>query len=156
MAISDVTIPGVAGPVSTSYSFWRGYRYFVAGARVKPHGFPRNQLTFPGLGAPVEAKVRGGLLRAHPTFVVGDHSYPTGPATPAAQQFLAVLPLGALLLLQGALGFLIAFGGIAINMSTIRSARSDGAKIGLLIATLVGVVFADLAVAVAVYSVAGS
>lgn len=156
MPISDVTIPGVAGPLSTSYSFWSGYRYAVAGAHVKARGILRNRLTLPGLDAPVEVKVRATLLRAYPTFVVGDRTYSAGPVTPRIQQVLAVLPVAGLLLLPSAVGLLIAIGAVAVNQSTVRSARSDGAKIGLLVATLVGVVFADLAVAVAVYSVAGS
>ncbi len=52
MPFADLHIPGVAGPVSTDYSFWSGFRFFVDGQRVKPQGFPRNRLTLPGVGGP--------------------------------------------------------------------------------------------------------
>lgn len=155
MAFADVTIPGVSGTVSTDYSFWGGYRFIVDGQRVKPHGFPRNRLTLPGTSGSVEAKIKGGVARAHPALVVGGEEYPTGPATPRLQQVIALLPLLTLLLVQGAIGFVVAFGGTAVNMGIVRGEQRDGVKVGLMIATLVAAVAVDVAVVIAFDSVVG-
>jgi hypothetical protein len=156
MAFADLNIPGVAGSVSTEYGFWSGYKFRVGGERVKPHGFPRNRLSLPGTEGPIEAKVKGGLFRAHPALVVGGTEFSTGAPTPRVQQALALLPLAGLLLIQGALGFLVTFGGIVINMGIVRSERSDRAKIGLMVATLIAVVVIDLVIAVALLSAFGT
>ena len=145
MAFADLNIPGVAGVVSTDYSFWSGYRFSVGGTRVKPHGFPRNRLTLPGKAGPVEARVKAGLNRAYPALVVDDQEYPTGPETPVALQILALLPLLTLVLVQGAIGFALAFGGVFVNLGIARGAQSTGAKVALMVATLVAAVAIGLA-----------
>lgn len=152
MAIADLTIPGVAGNISTESDFWRGYKFKVAGKAVKPHGFTRNKLTLPGLDGPIEARVKGGVFRAHPALVVGGTEFPTGPPTPRTQQILALLPMAGFLLIQGALGALVAFGAIAINMGVVRSERSSRAKVGLMVAALIGALVVDIVLAIAVTS----
>jgi hypothetical protein len=144
MAFADLSIPGVAGVVSTDYSFWSGYRFFVDGERVKLHGFPRNRLTLPGVTVPVEAKVKAGLNRAYPALVVGDREYPTGPATPVVLQVLTLLPLLTLLLVQGGIGFGVAFGGVLVNLGIARGERSLAVKVALMVGTLVAAVALDL------------
>jgi hypothetical protein len=151
MAFADMTIPGVAGTISTQYGFWSGYRFTIGGQRVKPHGFPR-RLTLPGADGPIEAKLKGGWLSAHPVLIVGGAAFSTGPVAPRVQRILAVLPLAAFLLVQGALGALLAVGGTAINMGIVRSERPGGAKVALMVANLVAVVVIDLVLAIAVTS----
>lgn len=153
MTYADVTIPGVAGALSTDGSFWTGLRFSVAGERVKPKGFPRNKLSLPGTGAPVAAKVKAGLLRPYPTFVVGGEEYPTGPPTPRGLKVLSWLPLLGLVIVQGVVGVLVAFGGLALCMGVIRSERSRAATVALLLGVLLGVIAIDLVLALAVYSV---
>lgn len=143
MSFSVMRIPGVAGEVLVESSFWRGLRFTVNGERIKPHGFPRNRLTLPGIDGPVEVKIRGAALRAHPSLMAGEREYPTGPPTPRAQQILALLPLLGLLAVQGFVGFLLAFGGVAVNLSIIRDERSDRVKVGLILLTLAVVIVAD-------------
>ena len=149
MAFSPMTIPGVTGPVTTEYSFWKGYKFFVDGQRVKPQGFPRNKLQLPGTDGPVEAKIKGGLFRAHPILVIDGQEYTSGPPTPTGLQVLGMLPVVSILILQGALGFLLAFGAVALNMGTVRGSFSTGTKIALMVATLVAVLAIDAAVLVA-------
>jgi hypothetical protein len=155
MTFAPMTIPGVSGEISTTYSFWTGYRFFVDGQRVKPRGFLRNRLTLPGAAGPVEAKIKGGAFRAHPVLVVGDGEYTTGPPTPRLLQALGVLPVLSIVVFQGLLGFALAFGGVAINMSVIRSARSDRAKIALMSATFVTIAVIDTVLVVALVSATG-
>ena len=155
MAFADLSIPGVAGVVSTDYSFWSGYRFSVDGARLKPHGFPRNRLTLPGTAGPVEARVKAGLNRAYPALVVGDREYATGPETPVALQLLALLPLVTLLLVQGAIGFAVAFGGVFVNLGITRGEQSTGVKVALMVGTFVAAVAIALAAVAAVGSLAG-
>ena len=155
MPFADLSIPGVAGVVSTDYSFWSGYRFFVDGRRVKPQGFPRNRLSLPGVSGPVEAKVKAGLNRAYPAFVVDGREYPTGPPTPVALQVLALLPLLTLFLVQGAVGFAVAFGGVYANLGIARGEQSSAAKASLMVATLVAAVAVDLAAIAALGSLTG-
>lgn len=54
MTISTLSIPGVAGTITVEQAFFSGFRFFVDGVRVKPHGFPRSRLTLPGVAGPVE------------------------------------------------------------------------------------------------------
>lgn len=136
MTFANLYIPGVAGSLSTTYSFWKGYAFSVDGQREKPQGFPRNRLSLPGVSAPVEAKIKGGPVRAHPTLVVDGREYSTGPATPIGYQILALLPVLLLAIVQGALGFVVAFGAIALNLSIIRSERPNATKAGLMVAVL--------------------
>jgi hypothetical protein len=151
MAFAVLTIPGVSGDISTEYSFWKGYTFTVDGQRVRPQGFPRSRLALPGeSGPPVEAKIKGGLFRAHPVLVVGGTEYPTGPPTPRGLQILALLPILALLLIQGALGFLVAFGGVAINMGVVRGPRSRSVKTALMVATFIGAIAIDVLMAFAI------
>lgn len=156
MTFADVTIPGVAGPLSTQGSFWKGLRFSVAGERVKAHGFPRNKLTLPGTDGPVEAKVKGGFFRPYPSFVVGAEEYPTGPPTPRSLQVLGWSPLVGVAIVQGVVGFLLAFGGMALSMGIIRSERRVGLKVALMTGVLVAVIGIDLAIAVAAYSISGA
>lgn len=153
MTYADVIIPGVAGAVSTTGSFWKGLRFAVAGERVKAHGFPRNKLTLPGDAGPVEAKVKAGLFRPYPSFVVGGEEYPTGPPTPRGLQVLGWSPVLGVAIVQGILGFLLAFGGMALSMGIIRSERPGGVKVALMTGVLVGVIGIDLAIAFAAYSI---
>src|SRR5262245_21369363 len=146
----DLTIPGVSGGISTENSLWSGPKFSVDGQRVRAHGFPRNRLTLPGISGPVEAKVKGGLIRAHPVLVVDGKEYPTGPPTPMGLQILALLPLLTLILLQGAVGFLVAFGAVAINMGIVREERSNGAKVGFMTAILIAAVLIDIAIVAAI------
>jgi hypothetical protein len=155
MAFADLSIPGVAGVVSTDYSFWSGYRFSVDGTRLKPHGFPRNRLTLPGTAGPVEARVKAGLNRAYPAHVVGDREYATGPETPVALQLLALLPLVTLLVVQGAIGFAVAFGGVFVNLGITRGEQSTGVKVALMVGTFVAAVAIALAAVAAVGSLAG-
>lgn len=143
-------IPGVAGEVSTKSSFFSGFTYFVDGQPVTPHGFPRNRLTLPGTEGPVEARIVGGLFRAHPTLVVDDVQYPTGPMASWSVQIVSLLPLLGLLVVQGGLGFVVAFGGVVINMGIVRGERTDRAKIGLMLAVLAGAAAADAAMLAAI------
>ena len=152
MTFAPMTIPGVAGEISTTYSFWTGYKFFVGGQRVKPHGFPRNKLTLPGADGPVEAKIKGGAFRAHPIVVSGGGEYTTGPPTPTSVQMVALLPVLSILVLQGLLGFVLAFGGVAINMGIVRSRQSNPAKFGLMVTTFVAVVVIDIVIVTAVVS----
>ncbi|WP_330475857.1 hypothetical protein [Terrabacter sp. C0L_2] len=156
MAFADLTIPGVSGTVSTDFSFWSGYRFTVDGRQVKPHGFPRNRLTLPGASGSVEAKIKGGLARAHPALVVGGTEYATGPDTPRLQQVLALLPMLTLLLVQGAIGFAVAFGGTAVNMGIVRGEQRDSVKVALMIGTLVAAVAVDLAAVMALDAALGA
>ena len=148
MTLAVLTIPGVAGDIVTKSSFWGGFTFAVDGRRVKPHGFPRNRLALPGTDGPVEATIKGGTLRAHPTLVVGKTEYRTGPPTPLGLQISALLPLAALALVQGGLGVLVAFGGVAINMGILRREISSRAKYALMAATLVAVIAVDMAIVV--------
>lgn len=153
MAFAALTIPGVSGDIAIDYSFWRGYTFTVDGQRVKPQGFPRNRLTLPGAsGPPVEAKIKGGLFRAHPVLVVGGTEYPTGPPTPLGMQILALLPILALLLVQGALGFLVAFGALAINMGVVRGSHSGSVKAALMVAIFIAAIAIDLLIVFAISS----
>ena len=142
-------IPGAAADITTRRSFWKGYTFEIEGQKLSPHGFPRNRLSIPGTYGPIEARIKGGFLRAYPSLVVGDTEYPTGPATPRGLQILAVLPLLTLLVVQGALGFLFAFGGTAINMGVIRGSRVTSAKVALMVATFVGALVVDVLVVLA-------
>ncbi|MBD8605904.1 hypothetical protein IFT73_03485 [Aeromicrobium sp. CFBP 8757] len=94
-------------------------------------------MTLPGTAGPVEAKVKGGAFRAHPVLVVGDGEHTTGPPTPRLLQALGVLPVLSLLVFHGLLGFALAFGGVAITMTVIRSARSDRATMAVIDTVLV-------------------
>ena len=152
MTFAPMAIPGVAGEISTTYSFWTGYRFFVAGRRIKPHGFPRNKLTLPGTAGPVEAKIKGGAFRAHPILVSGGTEHTTGPATPSALQMLGVLPALSILVLQGLLGFVLAFGGVAVNMAIIRGVRSNRVKVALMLTTFVTIIVIDVVIVTAVVS----
>ena len=156
MPIATVNIPGVSGDIAVEQSFWKGFTVIVAGQHVKPHGFPRNRLTLPGAAGPIEAKVKGGVARAYPSLVVDGKDYPTGPPTPKAQQVLALLPLLLLLLVQGALGILVAFGALSVNMGIVRAERSDTAKLGLMAAVLVVAATIDILLATAVLSARGA
>lgn len=156
MPFAILHIPGVSGGISTEFSFWRGFKFHVAGERVTPHGFPRNRLTLPGLSGPVPAKVKSGLARAHPTLVVDGKEYPTGPPTPKGQQILALLPLLLLVLVQGALGIVVAFGAVMVNMGTIRGERSNATKVGLMVAILVSAAAIDIVLASVVQSALGT
>ena len=154
VALHDVTIPGVSGALSTDYSFWSGFRFFVGGKRIKPRGFPRNRLTLPGEAGPVEGRVKLGLT-AHPTIVVAGKEYRTGPPTPTGLQVLALLPLAALILVQGAVGALVAFGGVATNLGIIRAERPRPATIALMLAVVVGAFLVDVGVVLATRSTFG-
>ncbi len=59
-------------------------------------------------------------------------------------QVLALLPLLTLFLVQGGIGFGVAFGGVLVNMGIARGERSTGAKVALMVATLVAAVAIDL------------
>lgn len=141
---ATLNIPGTPGPLRIENSFWKGLRFSINGHPIKPHGFPRNRLTLPGMQGPIEAKIKGGALHAHPSLIIGGQEFMTGPPTPKIQQVLALLPLLLLVLVQGALGFLIAFGAIAANMGIIRAEHSAGTKVGLLLATLVAAATVDV------------
>jgi hypothetical protein len=156
MPIDTLHIPGVSGGISVEPTFWKGFRYSVDGQPIKPHGFPRNRLTLPGTAGPVEAKVKGGVARAYPSLVVDGKDYATGPATPRAQQVVALLPVLLLLLVQGALGFLVAFVAVSTNMGIVRSERPNAAKIGLMVVVLVVASAVDLLVAGAILSARGA
>ncbi len=156
MPIATVNIPGVSGDIAVEQSFWKGFKFTVAGQQVKPHGFPRNRLTLPGAAGPIEAKVKGGVARAYPSLVIDGKDYPTGPPTPKAQQVLALLPLLLLLLVQGALGILVAFGALSVNMGIVRAERSNGAKLGLMAAVLVVAAAIDILLATAILSARGA
>ncbi|MGO4601706.1 hypothetical protein [Terrabacter sp. 2YAF2] len=156
MPIATVNIPGVSGDIAVEQSFWKGFKFSVAGQQVKPHGFPRNRLTLPGAAGPIEAKVKGGVARAYPSLVIDGKDYPTGPPTPKAQQVLALLPLLLLLLVQGALGILVAFGALSVNMGIVRAERSNGAKLGLMAAVLVVAATIDILLATAILSARGA
>ena len=156
MAFAALDIPGLAGTLSTEYSFWKGYRFSVAGQQVRPHGFPRNRLTLPGSHGPLEATVKGGPVRAHPILVVDGTEYPTGPPTPTSQQVLALLPLALLLLVQGAVGAGVALGAVSANMAVVRAEKSPAAKVGLMLAVLVVAAATDIVLATAVQSLIGT
>lgn len=156
MPIATLNIPGVSGDIAVEQSFWKGFKFTVAGQQVKPHGFPRNRLTLPGAAGPIEAKVKGGVARAYPSLVIDGKDYPTGPPTPKAQQVLALLPLLLLLLVQGALGILVAFGALSVNMGIVRAERSNGAKLGLMAAVLVVAAAIDILLATAILSARGA
>lgn len=156
MPFAPLAIPGVAGNVIVEGSFWRGYRLTLNGERLKLHGFPRTKLTLPGTAGPIQAKMKGGMLRAHPSVVVDDVEYASGPPTPWAQQVLALLPLLGLVLVQGALGFLVAFGGVAIGMKIIRTERSSTQKIALLVAIAAAVLCINGAILAAVIAAGGA
>lgn len=156
MPIATLNVPGVSGDIAVEQSFWKGFTFTVAGQHVKPHGFPRNRLTLPGAAGPIEAKVKGGVVRAYPSLVIDGKDYPTGPPTPKAQQVLALLPLLLLLLVQGALGILVAFGALSINMGIVRAERSNAAKLGLMAAVLVVAATIDILLATAVLSARGA
>lgn len=152
MTFAPITVPGVTGDIVTTYSFWTGYKFFVEGQPIKPHGFPRNKLTFPGLAGPLEAKIKGGLFRAHPILVVGEKEYTTGPATPGRLQALALLPVLSILILQGALGFVLAFGAVAANMGVVRGTATNGAKAALMVGIFLVVAAIDIVIVVAFVS----
>lgn len=135
---------GVAGRLSTTYSFWKGSAFAVDGQRVKPNGFLRNRLSLPGVSGAVEATIKGGLVRAHPTLVLGGREYSNGAATPIGGQVLALLPVLQPAIVHDALGFLVAFGAIALNMSIIRSGRPNATKAGLMVAVLAVGVLVDV------------
>lgn len=146
MTISTLAIPGVAGTITVEQAFLSGFRFFVDGVRVKPHGFPRSRLTLPGVDGPVEAKVKGGLVRAHPILVIDGVEHPTGPPTPRSLQILAIAPIVGFVLIQGLLGILLAFGGIFVNQGIVRSERPHGTKILLTSLVLVVVLGIEIAV----------
>lgn len=152
MTFAPLSVPGVAGEVRTESSFWSGYRFFVDGRRIKPHGFPRNRLTLPGTAGPVEARLKGGLFRAHPVLVVDGTEHTTGPPTPGGLQALAILPVLSIVAFQGLLGFLLAFGAVAINMGIVRSSRPNGTKAALLVATFAVVALIDVLLVVVIVS----
>lgn len=152
MAFAPISIPGVAGVIETESSFWAGYKFFVEGQRIKPRGFARNKLTFPGVSGTLEAKIKGGLFRAHPILVADGKEYTTGPPTPGGLQALALLPALSILVFQGLLGFLLAFGSVAVNMGIIRSTRTNGVKAALLAGTFAVVALIDVLLVIAVVS----
>lgn len=146
---ATLNIPGTPGPLRIENSFWKGLRFSINGHPIKLHGFLRNRLTLPGMQGPIEAKVKGGALHAHPSLMIGGQEFMTGPPTPKIQQVLALLPLLLLVLVQGAFGFLIAFGAIAANMGIIRAEHSAGTKIGLLFATFLAAATLDVLIVTA-------
>lgn len=152
MPFAPVTIPGVRAPLTTTYSFWSGFVFSVDGQRVKPHGFPRNRLALPGTEGPVEGRIKGVFLRAHPPIVVRDTECPTGPPTPRVFQVLAVMPLLSIVVFQGVLGFVLAFGAMATNMGIVRGSASTAAKIVSMIAVAALVAAVDVAVLAVVMS----
>lgn len=156
MTLAVLTIPGVAGDIVTETSFWSGFKFVVGGQRVKPRGFPRNRLTLPGTAGPVEATVKGGILRPHPTLVVGGTEYRTGPPTSRGLQISALLPLLTLALVQGFFGFLVAFGGVAINMGVLRRELPIRTKYALLGATLIAAIAVDVFIIITAASVLGT
>ena len=156
MALAVLTIPGVTGDIVTEASFWSGFKFVVGGKRVKPRGFPRNRLTLPGAAGPVEATVKGGILRPHPTFVVAGTEYRTGPPTARGLQISALLPLLTLALVQGVFGFLVAFGGVAMNMGVLRRELSIRAKYALLGVTLTAAIAVDVLIILTTASVLGT
>ena len=155
MAYRNLQIPEVAGEVSTEYGFWRGYRFTVNGERLKASGPWRNRLTLPGTTGPVEAKIKAGMLRAYPSLVVGDVEHRTGPATPRAQQMLAVLPLLAYLLVQGLIGIAVVLLAIVANMAVVRSGSSTALKIILMIGVFAVALVVDIGVALAINAAVG-
>ena len=150
----SMTIPGVAGTVETAEaSAFSGPSFTVNGEKLKPKGLLRSKIDLPAQdGGTKEARIKGGALRAHPSLVVDGQEYHSGPPTPPLLQGLALLPILGLVIIQGALGFLLVFGGIGANMAVIRSDRSEGAKLGIIIATGVGVIAVCIILAVAVVS----
>ena len=67
-------------------------------------------------------------------------------------QILALLPILALLLIQGALGFLVAFGAVAINMGVVRGPRSGSVKAALMVASFIAAIAIDLLIVFAIAS----
>ena len=156
MTESVITIPGVLGELTARSSFWQGWIFHVDGERVRPHGFPRNRLTLPGDSGPIPARIKGGLFRAYPTIVVDQTEYPTGPPTPRGLQILALLPLALILLVQGILGFAVAFVSVAVNMSIRRSDRSERAKVGLVVVTVLTAAVVDVLLLVTIIQTSGA
>ena len=157
MTTRPVTIPGVQGEVSADVSAFGATKIMVDGQEQKQEGFFTKTVQLPAEGGGTkEAKVKGGMMRAYPVLVVDGEDHPTGPPTPTLQQGLAFLPLLGLVLIQGALGFLLVFGGVALSMSVVRSDRPDGTKVGLQVAIGVGVVVICLALAVLIYGLLSS
>ncbi len=58
----------------------------------------------------------------------------------------------SIVVFQGLIGFLLAFGGVAVNMGIIRSTRTNGAKAALLAATFAVVAVIDILLIVALVS----
>lgn len=150
MTTTSLTIPGVAGTITVEQSPWSGYRILVDGVRIKPRGFPRNRLTLPGVDGPVEARVKGGALRVHPIIVIDGVEHPTGPPTPRVLQVLVAAPVVGIILIQGVIGFLLAFGGVYLNQAIVRSDRPHGTKVALTSLTVVAVLAIEIALIVAV------
>jgi hypothetical protein len=61
-----------------------------------------------------------------------------------------------LLLVQGVVGFFVAFGGVAVNMGIVSQDRPRSAKVWPMTGTLVVVVAIDVVIAVAASSVLGT
>lgn len=75
------------------------------------------------------------------------------PPTPRGLKVLSWLPLLGLVIVQGVVGLLVAFGGLALCMGVTRSERSRAGKVALMLGVLLGVIAIDLVLALAVYSV---
>lgn len=144
MNSTPVTLPGVAKSVTIENSIWSGLKFSIDGEVIKPHGFPPTKVTLPGRVEPVEVTVKGGLLSAHPIMVVGDQEFPTGPPTPRLLQVLTLLPLVCLVIVQGVLGFVVAFAAVAINLGLLRTENSEGRKMAIMGGVLAGAIVIDL------------
>lgn len=75
--------------------------------------------------------------------------YPTGPPVPRVLQVLALAPILALVVIQGALGILLAIGGVFLNQGIVRSSRPQGAKIALVVLVLAVILGIEITVVVA-------
>lgn len=146
MGALPVSIPGVVGKTAVEFVPWKGPRLTLDGRPITPHGLLRNRVTLPGTDGPIEARVRTRVFNPYPLVTVGGVDIPTGPPQRRALLALTFTPLLALVLVQGALGAVVAILGIQLNHTVARSGRPVRAQVGLMLAVLVGVIAVDLLV----------
>lgn len=146
MASQIVTIPGIAVPLRIEAGSWMAFRLYAGEVRLKQKLFS-GKFTAPGTdGQPVEGKMRATAFTMWPKIEVDGVRYATGPDAPTWLKILAGLPVGLIILVQGALGFLIAFGGLFVNMGLLRAQKPVGPTAALM--ALVFVIGATIDVAV--------
>jgi len=141
-------IPGV-GTVTLQNKFWTGPELRVDGVAVTRKG--RNFALVGKDGGAVPATIEGVYFDAYPTVLANGQRYRTGPATALWLKVVSALPLTVILVfLGGAIPIVLGLGGMAMNLTILRSDRAVNAKVGLMLAVVAAVFLIATAVVVAI------